>query len=517
VRVVLALWIGGCTITRDVPPEQYACESGGPCDAGVTPPAKDSEPDAAPVDALPEDALPIDADAPDADAPDTGSALAACPKIQPLPGDGLVSGDTSSEVNTYESGCSAPGGPDVVYGFTTRARLRELTISTGGSSFDTAIHLYRDDCDPQRRVTCNDEQEDGRMPYSTTSFARLANVQPGNYAVVVDGFGSDESGAFVLRVAGKIAPGEPCDPAQTFLTCEIGTCSNFSCPEVLDCPDGVDADEDGTVDEDACTDPPTVNCTPPSMVFNESQIPLTATVFDEGGIEFREWRVMARPFGSFETPLDPVQEATFFFPDMAGSYRIRYRASDDQFQLSACEIAFTTEVQDKLRVELIWNGELLHHEHGSYLNLHLLHPNATRWFDPQLDCSSPNCLNVARDWGVADQQEDDPFLIGLRLGPQWAVVFAPQTNGTYGIGVEYEFDAYRGPTSVVVNVYCGGILEQMFGPVTLTNGNQFPTDNDFWKVAEVDIDATGCAAIIPYLDGAGGPSIVLGADAEANR
>jgi hypothetical protein len=244
-------------------------------------------------------------------------------------------------------------------------------------------------------------------------------------------------------------------------------------------------------------------------------IDLTATVFDQGTITFRQWRVMERPFGSFDGPVEPNQEATIFFPDIHGSFIIRYRAADDQLQLSACEVEFTTEIVDDLRVELIWNGDQLFHEHHSILNLHLLHPNATRWFDATLDCSSPFCLNTNRDWGQSGQQADDPFLVGLRLGPHWVSVFQPQLNGTYGIGVEYEFDNFRASTSAVVNVYCFGLLEQTFGPVSLVNGDQFPPDNDFWKVAEVNMDSGSCQ-IIPYLNGAD-PLIIQGRDAENAR
>jgi hypothetical protein len=110
---------------------------------------------------------------------------------------------------------------------------------------------------------------------------------------------------------------------------------------------------------------------------------------------------------------------------------------------------------------------------------------------------------------------DDPQPLGLILGPQWVSVAQPQQSGTYGVGVRYDFDNFRISSSALINVYCYGILEGTFGPVTLTNGDQFPPDNDFWKVAEVDMNSGGCE-IFPYLNG-GEPVIVLGRDAEAAR
>jgi hypothetical protein len=105
-------------------------------------------------------------------------------------------------------------------------------------------------------------------------------------------------------------------------------------------------------------------------------------------------------------------------------------------------------------------------------------------------------------------------MIGLVLGPQWVSVYQGQTNGTYGIGIGYEFDNFRASTEAVVNVYCYGILEQTLS-ASLVMGNGFPDDNDFWKVAEVDL-ASGACQVIPYLNGSN-PLIVTGGDARNVR
>jgi hypothetical protein len=121
----IALLAGGCTIQREIPLEQFACSNGGPCDAGIiSPPVDSAFPDAA-FDKDADAAAPDVVDPPDTgETPDSGPPLAACPKIQALQSDGLVGGDTSSEVNSYEPSCSAPGGRDVVYGFNVPGTLR---------------------------------------------------------------------------------------------------------------------------------------------------------------------------------------------------------------------------------------------------------------------------------------------------------------------------------------------------------------------------------------------------------
>ncbi len=522
--LLVALFVGGCTVERAVPLDRFACSSGGPCDGSIAPIEDGHQ-----KDADPEDATTLDGSDPDLDAlpedvsdagepMDAGPPLAACPKIVPLPRNGLTTGDNTGELNSYEPTCSQLGGPDVVFGFDIPGRLVELRISTNGSTYDTVLHFYRDDCTAANAITCSDDYQ--YDAFGLTSFIRLESVEPGRYAVIVDANGPDSTGSYILKVEGKIAPGETCDPTQTFLACEIGTCATdgqggFRCPEVKDCPDGIDADDDGIVDEDSCTDPPLVSCSPASNPYVNYSVDLVATVSDQGGISYRQWKVTERPVGAVSDPFEPNREATYIFNDIQGRYRVRYRAADDLLQISACEVTYTTIVDDYLRVELIWNTDRRLHERYSYLDLHLLHPNAQRWFDPALDCVGGTCSAPPLDWGQQGNDIDDPFLFGFGTGPQWVTVYEPQLNGTYGVGVAYDWSAYETSAEVVVNIFCYGDLVRSLGPVTLTHGDLLLEDNDFWKVAEVDMNSGGCQ-VTPYQSG-GNPLIVTGREAETAR
>ena len=124
-----------------------------------------------------------------------------------------------------------------------------------------------------------------------------------------------------------------------------------------------------------------------------------------------------------------------FYSDLAGSYRLRYRAADALFQISACEVAFTTEHEDAIRVELVWNGDLPQHEHHSFLGMHLLHPNAQRWFDTTLDCWTAECLFRPRDWNQQGQQIDVCAALpwsGLRAQQQADVLRRPHRRESVG-------------------------------------------------------------------------------------
>jgi hypothetical protein len=232
---------------------------------------------------------------------------------------------------------------------------------------------------------------------------------------------------------------------------------------------------------------------------------LSATVFDAGGITYRRWSVVERPFGSFDEPFNPELDSSFFYPDLFGSFRVRYRAADDLFQLSACDVSFQLILGEQFRVEMIWNGDKLQHEHISWLEMHLLHPTAQRWFQETLDCSTEDCMYQEREWGDASDELDNPYFNGLFLGPQWVSVPFPQYNGTYGVGVHYDYFNYLPATPVKVSIFCNGVLQYSADAVLVNGDNENFEDNDFWKVAEVDLAASGCS-VIPYANG-GGPLI----------
>jgi hypothetical protein len=108
----------------------------------------------------------------------------------------------------YYSATSSGAGPDVFYSWTITT-ADTYTISLCGSSYDTALAIYQDlgggvvgtqvagsddSCSLQSQITCN-------------------ALTPGNYFVVVDGWGTS-SGAYTLNISGTGGV-SPCDGAPT--------------------------------------------------------------------------------------------------------------------------------------------------------------------------------------------------------------------------------------------------------------------------------------------------------------
>lgn len=112
---------------------------------------------------------------------------------------------------TTGSSCTAQSGPDVYYRFTIPeepyySTPRHVTIDTEGSSFDTAITLYRNTIptDPLELVACNNDSGG-----TLQSRIDLANgLAPGDYVLVLDGFSASSFGDARVNIT---IDGKPCD------------------------------------------------------------------------------------------------------------------------------------------------------------------------------------------------------------------------------------------------------------------------------------------------------------------
>ena len=127
-----------------------------------------------------------------------------------------ATGTTVGATNDWVPSCQSSNSLDVVYKLPVPGDLNSLSITTDGSAFDTVLILFKDMC-TGAEYGCDD---DGG--YSLQSLISLTSVPAGNYFIVVDGY-STNTGAYELAVSGEITSGQPCDPAQTFLTCEGAT------------------------------------------------------------------------------------------------------------------------------------------------------------------------------------------------------------------------------------------------------------------------------------------------------
>jgi large repetitive protein len=130
-------------------------------------------------------------------------------------------GTTMGKANDESPGCRTTTASDVAYGLMLPVPVESLQIDTIGSSYDTVLLLRDVACSAD--IACDDDSGG-----SLTSEITLANVAPGGYAIVVDGF-SASSGAFTLNVHGTVAPNTPCNfpafagGASAILSCPTGT------------------------------------------------------------------------------------------------------------------------------------------------------------------------------------------------------------------------------------------------------------------------------------------------------
>jgi hypothetical protein len=178
------------------------------------------------------------------------------PTIISVPG--RASGVTTTARDDFTPACAGNGAPDVVYVIRNPTR-QTITLDTEGSAYDTALIVFRGDC-ASGPIACDDDGGTG-----TNSRLVLANAEPGNYFVVVDGW-NGARGAFQLRVS--LGTTEICDNGTDDDGDGLVDCADradcgaspicMMCmptgPEAdaRTCSDGLDDDCDGQTD---CADP----------------------------------------------------------------------------------------------------------------------------------------------------------------------------------------------------------------------------------------------------------------------
>jgi len=116
---------------------------------------------------------------------------------------------------------ASSNAPDIAYALLLPVPVATMTIDTNGSSFDTMLYIRDAQCTAD--IACDDDG--GTFPQSMLT---LTNMQPGAYALVVDGY-STNSGTTTLTVQGTVGPGTDCSSAlftgggNAVLLCPSGT------------------------------------------------------------------------------------------------------------------------------------------------------------------------------------------------------------------------------------------------------------------------------------------------------
>lgn len=136
-----------------------------------------------------------------------------------------TTGTTVGKANNFASTtCISTSGPDVALALSLPVTVQSLVIDTLGSEmgFDTVVQVRDPACAAQ--LACNDDGAGTDLKSKLT----MSNVQPGNYAIIVDGF-NGEAGAFTLNVKGTVAAGTSCSSPlfsggnNAVLSCPMGT------------------------------------------------------------------------------------------------------------------------------------------------------------------------------------------------------------------------------------------------------------------------------------------------------
>ncbi len=216
-------------LDNDVPPDNKVDY---PADPGCASPADDDEADPVP--------LPVCSDGLDNDVPadnlvdypaDYGCVAASGTSEKFCQGEmdptalittKTTTGTTAGKANDFNASCpSSSAAPDVTFALQLPVAVATLSIDTNGSAFDTALVVRDAQCAAE--LFCDDDSGN-----STQSLLTLTGVAPGSYAIIVDGYTS-QNGAFTLNVQGTVAAGTSCTSslftggANAVLVCPTGT------------------------------------------------------------------------------------------------------------------------------------------------------------------------------------------------------------------------------------------------------------------------------------------------------
>ncbi|MFH2006370.1 MAG: hypothetical protein ABI333_07280 [bacterium] len=222
---------------------------------------------------------------------------------------------------------------------------------------------------------------------------------------------------------------------------------------------------------------------------------------DDGFIVSYQWQMLTQPSGSAASPPAPANGQTVSFePDVVGVYLMRLTVTDNDNNTDSCQFSVFATPGEGLRIELFWNPPESPQD-NSDVDLHLLHPTGTGWFNQQTDCFYSNC-NVSNGhhlyWDAPNYFPDDPRLDLDDVdgfGPENINIDEPVVGNAYRVGVHYFNDDGYGPASIHVKIYCGTISINPvweYGPKILTGGSGSSWDNDFWKVATVTWNGFTC-------------------------
>jgi len=341
--------------------------------------------------------------------------------------------------------------------------------------------------------------------------------------------GADDASALDVDAARPCVPGSACDDGNACTLSDRCDDAGVCAGDTILCPpatnqcrkslcnpatgacvetsnDGASCDDgDGCTDHDRCSGDhcagESIVCPCPSAVitcFGGDTFALGADIHcsaasstGDGQITDYLWS-LTRTSGASVVHREGEREF-LFIPDAEGTYTLTLDVVDAH-GTHACESAARTfEVArvvdpEGLFIDVAWRtpGDpdetdsgftLGGNSVGSDLDLHLLHPDASAYFDSTFDVY---WLNKAPNWGGSGAL-DDPLMLRDDTdgaGPEQLSLHQPQTNKTYRVGVHYWDDWGFGDAFVTVRVYVGGVL-------TYTSTETELWHQDMWDVCDI--------------------------------
>ena len=149
---------------------------------------------------------------------------------------------TSGHANDVDLSCGVDGRDDVYRVFVSQP-LVSLTATTDGSPMNTAVAFRSGTCNGTTDLTCATNNSG-----TNDATATLNTVAVGEYFVIVDDLNTTTPTTYDLRVTGRIAAGQPCNPTSNTFLCVTGNAcygpAGAETCQVAACNDGVDADGD---------------------------------------------------------------------------------------------------------------------------------------------------------------------------------------------------------------------------------------------------------------------------------
>jgi hypothetical protein len=141
-------------------------------------------------------------------------ATDVCARALPIEPGTVVHGSTEGGADVLHGSCASSRfpGPDATYSLTLAAAARVRVTVESETRWDTGVYLRSACADPASELACNDDADD--------RFHALVSrtIDPGRYAITVDGYSADAHGPYTLAVetsptSGSGVPGDGCADA----------------------------------------------------------------------------------------------------------------------------------------------------------------------------------------------------------------------------------------------------------------------------------------------------------------